>query len=75
MTDRLAAKGDATTTGGRILGGSSTFYNEKTLLAATGKAKSKDERGSSSFRATGPGTAKIRRARAAATSSFGTAHA
>jgi uncharacterized Zn-binding protein involved in type VI secretion len=29
MTDRLAAKGDATTTGGRILNGSSTFYNEK----------------------------------------------
>jgi uncharacterized Zn-binding protein involved in type VI secretion len=29
MTDRLAAKGDATTTGGHILNGSSTFYNEK----------------------------------------------
>jgi uncharacterized Zn-binding protein involved in type VI secretion len=29
MADRLAAKGDATTTGGHILNGSSTFYNEK----------------------------------------------
>jgi hypothetical protein len=66
---RIILDGKATATRGR----SPDYPRQRILLALTGNQRSRAERGSSSFRVTGRGTAKVRRTQAADILTYGTA--